>query len=75
MHSLIMLQTLVLLVMKKIVPNIAASITYGTGIRLGTESATEKVGSSNYKFKEWKDKVLQDESLRNVILSDQPRKR
>lgn len=59
---------------EKIVPNIAASITYGTGIRLGTESATEKVGSSNYKFKEWKDKVLQDESLRNVILSDQPRK-
>ena len=59
---------------EKIVPNIAASITYGTGIRLGTESATEKIGSSNYKFKEWKDKVLQDESLKNVILSDQPRK-
>lgn len=58
----------------KTITNIAASITYGTGIKLGTESTVENVGFADYKFKDWKDIVLADENLRNIPLADTPRK-
>lgn len=58
----------------KVITNIAASITYGTGIKLGTESQLEKVGYTNYGFSNWQDYVLADESLKNIPLADTPRK-
>lgn len=59
---------------EKVITNIAASITYGTGIKLGTESAVEPVGFANYPFKKWQDRILPDENLRNIPLADSPRK-
>lgn len=59
---------------EKVITNIAASITYGTGIKLGTESNVEPVGFANYPFKQWQDRILPDENLRNIPLADTPRK-
>lgn len=53
-----------------IINNISACITYGTGIELGTESTLEKIGYTEYPYRKWQDKILQDESLKNVILND-----
>ncbi|MBO5704768.1 MAG: hypothetical protein J6R99_02005, partial [Alphaproteobacteria bacterium] len=53
-----------------IINSISACITYGTGIKLGTETALEKVGYSEYPYTQWQNKILPDESLRNVILND-----
>lgn len=53
-----------------IINSISACITYGTGIKLGTETALEKVGYSEYPYTQWQDKILPDESLKNVILND-----
>lgn len=50
--------------------NISACITYGTGIELGTESALEKIGYTEYPYTKWQDRILPDESLKNVILND-----
>lgn len=57
-----------------IINNISASITYGTGIKLGTESTLEKVGYSEYPYTQWQNSILPDESLKNVILNDIPKK-
>lgn len=58
----------------KVVENIAACITYGTGLKVGTESVLESVGFANYDFKTWQDSILPDENLRNRPLSDTGRK-
>ena len=59
---------------EKTIENISACITYGTGLKIGTESALEKVGFTEYHYKDWQDTVLPDENLRNIPLSDTPRK-
>lgn len=59
---------------EKVITNIAASITYGTGIKLGTESVLKPVGFANYPFKKWQDRILPDENLRNIPLADTGRK-
>lgn len=59
---------------EKTIENIAACITYGTGIKIGTESALESVGFTEYHYTEWQDTILPDENLRNIPLSDTPRK-
>lgn len=59
---------------EKVITNIAASITYGTGIKLGTESIVEPVGFANYPFTQWQDRILPDENLRNIPLADTGRK-
>ena len=53
-----------------IINNISACITYGTGIKLGTESTLEKVGYTEYPYEQWQHRILPDESLKNVILND-----
>ena len=59
---------------EKVITNIAASITYGTGIKLGTESVVEPVGFANYPFSKWQDRILPDENMRNIPLADTGRK-
>lgn len=59
---------------EKTIENIAACITYGTGLKIGTESALEKVGFTEYHYTEWQDRVLPDENLRNIPLADTPKK-
>lgn len=59
---------------EKVITNIAASITYGTGIKLGTESTLLPVGFANYPFNKWQDRILPDENLRNISLADTGRK-
>lgn len=59
---------------EKTIENISACITYGTGLKIGTESALEKVGFTEYHYTEWQDTILPDENLRNIPLADTPRK-
>lgn len=59
---------------EKEIENISACITYGTGLKLGTESVLEKVGFWNYPFKDWQDRILPDENLKNIPLADTARK-
>lgn len=59
---------------KKVVESIAACITYGTGLKVGTESVLEAVGFANYDFKTWQDSILPDENLRTRPIKDKSRK-
>lgn len=53
-----------------IINSMSACITYGTGIKIGTESALEKIGYTEYPYTKWQHKILPDESLKNVVLND-----
>lgn len=53
-----------------IINSMSACITYGTGIKIGTESTLEKIGYTQYPYTQWQHRILPDESLKNVILND-----
>jgi hypothetical protein len=53
-----------------IINSMSACITYGTGIKIGTESALEKIGYTEYPYKQWQHRILPDESLKNVVIND-----
>lgn len=59
---------------EKVIENIAACITYGTGLKIGTESVLNDVGFTNYDFTTWQDSILPDENLRNIPMGDTPKK-
>lgn len=59
---------------EKTITNISACIMYGTSIKIGTESTLKNIGFWNYPYSTWQDKILEDESLKNIPLQDSARK-
>lgn len=59
---------------EKTITNISACIMYGTSIKIGTESTLKNIGFWNYPYSTWQDRILEDESLKNIPLQDSARK-